>query len=174
ACLRPGRIRAGSRAEASSAPTKMWRMSAGSARLPPGPIVYTHRVPAANPLPPQTPQTTPWSRRAPERTGPPSAWALLPEEFEAAGCPGRAENVFARMQRVRTWESGRRPLLSKAIRRWLEARTDLALPEIVERYASEDGSTKLVLALADGRRIEAVHMPRQDGARWVTYCVSSQ
>ena len=25
----------------------------------------------------------PWDRRAPERLGPPSAWALLPEDFEA-------------------------------------------------------------------------------------------
>jgi 23S rRNA (adenine2503-C2)-methyltransferase len=122
-----------------------------------------------------SPTVMPWDRRAPEREGPPSAWALLPEDLAAQGCPGRPEHVFARLQRVRTW----RPdslFLSREIRAWLEARTDLALPEIVERHPSADGSTKLVLGLSDGRRVEAVHMPR--GVRGkdlrVTYCISSQ
>ncbi len=117
----------------------------------------------------------PWDRRAPEREGPPSAWALLPEDLAAQGCPGRPEHVFARLQRVRTW----RPdslFLSREIRAWLEARTDLSLPEILERHPSSDGSTKLVLGLSDGRRVEAVHMPRgtSGNAPRVTYCISSQ
>src|SRR5437588_357548 len=29
----------------------------------------------------------PWDRRAPEREGPPAAWALLPEDLAALGCP---------------------------------------------------------------------------------------
>ena len=102
----------------------------------------------------------PWDRRAPEREGPPSAWALLPEDLAAQGCPGRPEHVFARLQRVRTW----RPdglFLAREIRAWLEAHTDLSLPAILERHPSADGSTKLVLGLADGHRVEAVHMPRR-------------
>ncbi len=118
----------------------------------------------------------PWDRKAPERQGPPSAWALLPEDLAAAGCPGRPENVFARLQRVRTWLPDKL-FLKREIRAWLAANTDLSLPEIVERHPSEDGSTKLVLQLTDGRRIEAVHMPR--GPRGsaeprITFCISSQ
>ena len=115
----------------------------------------------------------PWDRKAPEREGPPSAWSLLPEDFAARGCPGRPEHVFGRLQRTRTW----RPdglFLSREIRAWLSAETDLSLPTILERHPSSDRSTKLVLGLVDGHRIEAVHMPRKEGDRRVTYCVSSQ
>lgn len=115
----------------------------------------------------------PWDRRAPEREGPPSAWALLPEDLAAQGCPGRPEHVFARLQRVRTWLPDRL-FLSREIRSWLEENTDLSLPEILERHPSEDGATKLVLGLTDGRRVEAVHMPRQGGDHRVTFCLSSQ
>jgi 23S rRNA (adenine2503-C2)-methyltransferase len=51
---------------------------------------------------------------------------------------------------------------------------DQALPKVVEQCASEDGSTKLVLELADGERIEAVHMPREVKNPRVTLCLSSQ
>src|SRR5882672_186653 len=98
----------------------------------------------------------PWDRRAPERDGPPSAWALLPADLAAGGCPGRPEHVFARLQRVRTWQPDRL-FLSREIRTWLADNTDLSLPAIVERHPSADGSTKLVLELADGHRVEAVH-----------------
>jgi 23S rRNA (adenine2503-C2)-methyltransferase len=116
----------------------------------------------------------PWDRRAPERAGAPSAWALLPDDFAAGGCPGRPEHVFARLQRVRTW----RPddlFLARETRAWLASHADLSLPAIVERHPSADGSTRLVLGLADGHRVEAVHMPRrQAGDERVTFCVSSQ
>ena len=88
----------------------------------------------------------PWDRRAPEREGLPSAWALLPEDLAAGGCPGRPEHVFSRLQRTRTW----RPdglNLARETRAWLAERTDLSLPTILERHPSEDGSTKLVLGL---------------------------
>jgi 23S rRNA (adenine2503-C2)-methyltransferase len=126
----------------------------------------------------------PWDRRAPERAGPPSAWALLPADLAAGGCPGRPEHVFARLQRVRSWlEPGLEPetagpgdrlFLARAARLWLAGHADLSLPTVVERHPSGDGSTKLVLGLADGHRVEAVHMPRRDGDARVTYCVSSQ
>jgi 23S rRNA (adenine2503-C2)-methyltransferase len=115
----------------------------------------------------------PWERRAPERQGAPSAWSLLPEDFAARGCPGRPEHVFSRLQRVRTWLS-EGLFLSRSIRAWLEAHTDLSLPRIVERHPSSDGSTKLVLELVDGHRIESVHMPRRGDDPRVTFCVSSQ
>jgi 23S rRNA (adenine2503-C2)-methyltransferase len=118
----------------------------------------------------------PWDRRAPEKGGLPSAWSLLPADLLAGGCPGRPEHVFARLQRVRTWQPDRL-FLAREIRAWLEANTDLSLPRIVERHPSGDGSTRLVLELSDGKRIEAIHMPRRpgrEGDRRVTYCVSSQ
>ena len=137
----------------------------------------------------------PWDRRAPEPAGLAAAWALLPEELVALGCPGRGEHVFSRLQRVRGWDADGGPALSRRVRAWLAARTDLALPVIVERRPAADGATKLALALGDGRRVEAVHMPRRaaggsaaggtdgprarsdadrGGARRVTFCVSSQ
>ena len=115
----------------------------------------------------------PWDRPAPEREGLPSAWSLFPEELEALGCPGSALETFRRLHRPWNWEAGA-PVLGPAIRRWLEAVADLALPGIVERQPSEDGATKLALELADGKRIEAVHMPRRVRNPRVTYCVSSQ
>ena len=115
----------------------------------------------------------PWDRRAPEREGPPSAWSLLPEDLEERGCPGRPEHVFSRLQRVRTWQPDRL-FLAREIRAWLADHTDQSLPTILERHPSYDGSTKLVLGLADGQRIEAVHMPRHAADHRVTYCVSSQ
>jgi 23S rRNA (adenine2503-C2)-methyltransferase len=115
----------------------------------------------------------PWERPAPERSGMSSAWALLPEEIAAGGCPGRAEHVFSRLQRVGSWEEGR-PFVARRAIEWVGARADLTLPRIVERHPSADGATRLVLALGDGERVEAVHMPRRDGDRRVTCCVSSQ
>ena len=119
-------------------------------------------------------ERAPWDRRAPERSGLPSAWALLPADLEAAGCPVPPAHAFARIQRVRTW----RPeglFLARAAREWLADRADLALPAIVERHPSSDGSTRLVLELSDGHRVEAIHMPRRaDGDSRVTFCVSSQ
>jgi 23S rRNA (adenine2503-C2)-methyltransferase len=115
----------------------------------------------------------PWDRRAPEREGPPSVWALLPADLAARGCPGRPEHVFGRLQRVRTWRQDGL-FLARGIRAWLEAHTDLSLPRIVERHPSADGSTKLVLELSDGHRIEAIHMPRRAGDHRITFCVSSQ
>ena len=44
----------------------------------------------------------------------------------------------------------------------------------MEEAPSRDGSTRLVLALADGARVEAVHMPRAVRRPRVTVCLSSQ
>ncbi|HJW08301.1 MAG TPA: hypothetical protein VJ483_01630, partial [Holophagaceae bacterium] len=115
----------------------------------------------------------PWDVAAPERAALPSAFGLLPEELAALGCPGRPDHVFNRLQRPWTWREGR-PWLAKTIWAWLEANTDLSLPQEDERLASTDGSTKLALKLLDGHRIEAVHMPRRVRNPRVTYCISSQ
>jgi 23S rRNA (adenine2503-C2)-methyltransferase len=75
---------------------------------------------------------------------------------------------------VRTWRPGGL-FLAREVRAWLAAETDLALPAVLERHRSADGSTRLVLGLADGQRVEAVHMPRREaGDPRVTFCLSSQ
>jgi 23S rRNA (adenine2503-C2)-methyltransferase len=115
----------------------------------------------------------PWDRPAPERGGLPSAWSLFPEDLTALGCPGSGLETFKRLHRPWTWKGGA-PDLGASIRLWLEGVADLRLPRIVEQQPSTDGSTKLALELADGQRIEAVHMPRKVRNPRVTYCLSSQ
>ncbi|WP_306590197.1 23S rRNA (adenine(2503)-C(2))-methyltransferase RlmN [Geothrix sp. 21YS21S-4] len=101
------------------------------------------------------------------------AWSLFPEELAELGCPGSALETFRRLHRPWTWKDGA-PDLGSGIRRWLEGVADLTLPRIVEGLGSSDGSTKLALELGDGKRIEAVHMPRKVRNPRVTYCISSQ
>jgi 23S rRNA (adenine2503-C2)-methyltransferase len=115
----------------------------------------------------------PWDRAAPERTGKPSAYALLPEDFAALGAPGRAEHLFLQCQHPWNWVDDR-PRLSRAIREWMSRNLDTALPEVLERRVSEDGSTKLVLGLSDGERIETVHLPSEFRDPRLTLCLSSQ
>jgi 23S rRNA (adenine2503-C2)-methyltransferase len=115
----------------------------------------------------------PWDRSAPERTGKPSAYALLPEDFAALGAPGRAEHLFTQCQHPWAWVDGR-PRLSRAIREWMARNLDLSLPEVLERRVSEDGSTKFVLGLPDGERIEVVHLPDEFHDPRLTLCLSSQ
>ena len=105
---------------------------------------YTPRM-----LPAPSTPAMPWDRRAPEREGPSSAWALLPEDLAARGCPGRPEHVFARLQRVRTW----RPdslFLSREIRAWLEDH-DRPLPARHRRAPPFRGRLHQARARALGR-----------------------
>ena len=115
----------------------------------------------------------PWDRPAPEPNGLPSAWSLFPEDLAALGCPGSALETFKRLHRPWTWKGGA-PDLGSGIHAWLVGVADLRLPRIAEQQPSEDGSTKLALELGDGKRIEAVHMPRRVRNPRVTYCISSQ
>ena len=115
----------------------------------------------------------PWDQPAPDRRGLPSAWSLLPEDLEALDCPGQPRSLFGRLHRYWTWQDGA-PRLGRATRAWLEAHADLELPRVVERTEAEDGTTKLALELADGQRIETVHMPREVRSPRVTLCLSSQ
>jgi 23S rRNA (adenine2503-C2)-methyltransferase len=101
------------------------------------------------------------------------AWDLLPDDLRAHGYRRDVRHLFGRFQRVGTWnESG--PVLSREARALADASLDLALPRIVDEVPSQDGSTRLVMALADGARIEAVHMPRAVKRPRVTVCLSSQ
>jgi hypothetical protein len=103
----------------------------------------------------------PWNRAVPERTGKPSAYALLPVDSAALAAPGRAEHLFGQCQHPWARVDGR-PRLSRVIREWMTRNLDMSLPEILERRVSEDASTKLVLGLSDGERIETVHYRPQE------------
>ncbi len=61
--------------------------------------------------------------------------------------------------------------LSKALRARLQAEACVTLPEVVRTQVSRDGTTKWLIQLADGNRIETVFIPDE---RRGTLCVSSQ
>jgi len=60
---------------------------------------------------------------------------------------------------------------SRELRARLAADHTLETPEIAARYASLDGSVKLLLRMGDGERIETVRLPYDDR---LSVCVSSQ
>lgn len=111
--------------------------------------------------------------RAPEpppRVSPAHAFGLLPDELRALGVPAPLA-TFERLQRPWLWRAGQ-PELSRGARAALEP-LGLAVPRVVERQRSHDGSCKLLLELG-GDRVEAVHMPRSVAGGRVTLCISSQ
>jgi len=105
----------------------------------------------------------------------PSAWDLLPEDLRALGYRRDVDHLFGRIQRPGRWRAGEtaepRPSLPRDA---FDLALDLSIPRVVDEVASTDGSTRLVLELVDGARIEAVHMPRAVKNPRVTVCLSSQ
>jgi 23S rRNA (adenine2503-C2)-methyltransferase len=61
--------------------------------------------------------------------------------------------------------------LPKGLRAKLQNQTNVQMPQVVFEQPSLDGTTKWIIQLQDGQRIESVHIP--DGKRG-TLCVSSQ
>ncbi len=61
--------------------------------------------------------------------------------------------------------------LSKDYRAALAERFDLALPEVVSRQVSADGTRKYLVRIAGGHEVETVYIPETDRG---TLCVSSQ
>ena len=61
--------------------------------------------------------------------------------------------------------------LSKAFRAQLAGAFTLALPEVVRREVSEDGTRKYLIRLAGGHEVETVYIPETDRG---TLCISSQ
>lgn len=103
---------------------------------------------------------------------PPSFWGMRLADFESFYPPSRAAGLYARLMRSEAF--GERPALLGRDAREAAAQLDLTLPSIESARRSHDGSTKLVMRLADGARIEAVHMPRAVKNPRVTLCISSQ
>jgi 23S rRNA (adenine2503-C2)-methyltransferase len=96
----------------------------------------------------------------------------LEASFQAAGLePFRARQVFQWIWRRGITDFARMTDLSKTLRATLADRFEIATPVIERRDRSEDGTTKVVLCLADGRRIESVFIPDTPSQ---TFCVSTQ
>ncbi len=119
-----------------------------------------------------------WAAPAPEQERPsrPNAAGMsltaLKSLMAAVGEPAfRATQVFEGLfkHRYTRWDAFTN--LPQALRERLETEVNLAWPEIAESCASEDGSTKHVFRLGDGKQIEGVHMPYADRR---TLCLSSQ
>ena len=61
--------------------------------------------------------------------------------------------------------------LAKTYRAMLDERFTIALPEIVSRQVSEDGTRKYLVRIAGGHEVETVYIPEEDRG---TLCISSQ
>lgn len=101
---------------------------------------------------------------------PPSLFASLPAELAARGVRN-AEHAFALLQRPWLWQEGR-PTFGRRDRELHEL--TVTPPRVVAQNPARDGSTKLLIELDHGARVEAVHMPRNVGTGRVTLCISSQ
>ena len=122
--------------------------------------------------------TPAWDRPAPEAPPcpRPNAAGLGLAELKALavslGEPGwRGAQLFEGLYRHRWTRWDAFTPLSKDLRLRLEAAVDLQWPAIIQSRPSEDGATKHVFQLADGKQVEGVFMPYEDR---VTLCLSSQ
>ena len=61
--------------------------------------------------------------------------------------------------------------LSKALRAQLEEGFEIAIPEVVSKQVSEDGTRKYLVRIAGGHEVEVVYIPETDRG---TLCISSQ
>jgi len=61
--------------------------------------------------------------------------------------------------------------LAKAYRAELEASFDVAVPEVVSKQVSLDGTRKYLMRIAGGHEVEVVYIPEEDRG---TLCISSQ
>lgn len=85
--------------------------------------------------------------------------------------PFRVRQIYGALYRRGVLDFAAMTDLAAPLRRELAARFSLALPAVAERRASEDGTTKLLLRLADGTSIETVDIPDRERR---TLCISSQ
>ena len=63
------------------------------------------------------------------------------------------------------------PNLGRELRAKLERETSLEFPSVVARFEADDGTTKLLMQMGDGERVEAVRLPYPER---LSACVSSQ
>jgi 23S rRNA (adenine2503-C2)-methyltransferase len=98
--------------------------------------------------------------------------AELEALLEAAGVePYRARQIFRWVFARGVADFGQMTDLSKPLRARLPELFRISHPSIVGEDRSSDGTTKLLLELDDGRRIESVFIPDSPGD---TFCISTQ
>jgi len=99
-----------------------------------------------------------------------------PAELETlladSGCePFHARQIFRWIYRYGVTDFGRMTDLARTLRVRLQNQFVINTPGIVSDATSADGTRKLALELADGRRIESVFIPDTPS---MTFCVSTQ
>ncbi len=118
------------------------------------------------------------ARAAPE--GPVNLVGLTRERLRAALVRAGTPESQARMRERQIWQwiyqKGARDFgamtnLSKDYRALLAERFVIALPEIVQRQVSDDGTRKYLVRIAGGHEVETVYIPEEGRG---TLCVSSQ
>lgn len=83
----------------------------------------------------------------------------------------RADQLLQWLHRYRVDDVAAMTNLGKSLRERLDALGSVLPPQIVTQQVSGDGTSKWILQLADGNRIETVFIPEADRG---TLCVSSQ
>lgn len=104
------------------------------------------------------------------------AWSILPEEWkpilvERGLRAFRADQILQSLYRdwIQNWDDA--TTLPKDFRDALKSEFPIVVPEVLATDRAEDGTTKLLLGLADGNSVETVVIPAQGR---LTQCVSSQ
>ncbi|EPX85205.1 23S rRNA methyltransferase [Rubellimicrobium thermophilum DSM 16684] len=117
---------------------------------------------------------------APDAEGRINLVGLTREQMRAALVEAGIPEAQARMRTGQIWQwiyhwgvrdFARMTNLSKAVRALLAERFVAALPEIVSRQISADGTRKYLVRLSGGHEVETVYIPEEDRG---TLCVSSQ
>ncbi|QJA05402.1 23S rRNA (adenine(2503)-C(2))-methyltransferase RlmN [Thermosulfurimonas marina] len=92
--------------------------------------------------------------------------------FEGLGEPSfRGRQVFRWLVRPEVEDFSRMTDLPKALREKLSQEATIALPRLLERKLSTDGTAKLAVGLLDGEVVECVLIPERDH---YTLCLSTQ
>jgi 23S rRNA (adenine2503-C2)-methyltransferase len=83
----------------------------------------------------------------------------------------RALQIYDALYRQRFGDLGKITNIPKTLRKKLEDKASMGLPEIERYYDSADGTRRYLLRLADGKTVETVWMPED---RRSTVCISTQ
>jgi len=87
-----------------------------------------------------------------------------------------ARQIFQWIHRRGVSDFAAMSVLSRELRADLAAACRIETPTVLRSERSEDGTTKFLLGLADGKRIESVGIPeaRINGSDRLTFCISTQ
>src|SRR5580658_861413 len=89
---------------------------------------------------------------------------LLSLASEAGEAGYRAKQLLEAVYRQRVESIDEISTLSQKLRGWLaEKGVSIGLPEIEQRFVSQDGTVRYLIAFADGQSVETVWMPEGDG-----------